>query len=208
MIPDGILRNYEALVAGADQAFRTMQDQYPSLVVCKPHCSDCCHAVFGVFPIEAAHLRSHFEKLDRKKRRLALSRASKADRELDRMKEGVEKESEGNGVPDSVARARIRCPLLQDNLECLLYENRPITCRVYGIPTGIKGQGHVCSKAGFSKGETYPAFDLDSLNHKLYGLSKGFLQMVGAGDRADASLLVSISKAITTPTRDLIREVY
>ena len=55
-----------------------------------------------------------------------------------------------------LARERIRCPLLDKNQDCILYPYRPITCRVYGIPTGIHGTARVCGKAGFIKDKDYP----------------------------------------------------
>jgi len=61
MMVTPLFEKYEVLVATADLAFREMRSQYPSCVKCEPLCSDCCHAVFGLFLIEAAYLRSQFE---------------------------------------------------------------------------------------------------------------------------------------------------
>jgi len=64
-----LLKRYEQLADRADQAFQKMQQDYPECIKCKPHCSDCCHALFGLFLIETAFLKSHFDRLGRKERR-------------------------------------------------------------------------------------------------------------------------------------------
>ncbi len=207
MTPDTPFSGYEALVAGADQAFRKMQDHYPSGISCVLHCSDCCHAVFGVFLIEAAYLRSHFEKLDRKARRQTVLGAGKAEKEMGRILREANKGEAPHGSY-RLEKARIRCPLLSEADACILYPYRPITCRVYGIPTAIQGKAHVCWKAKFEKEKTYPAYNLDEAHGKLYHLSRQLLQGAGGSDPAKASLLVSISKVVTTRTQDLMREIY
>jgi hypothetical protein len=105
-----------------------------------------------------------------------------------------------------MAAERIRCPLLNQEQDCVLYTHRPITCRVYGIPTRIHGKARVCGKSGFQANESYRAFDLDGVYQSLYGLSLELLRDSGAEDPEKASLLISLSKVITTPGELLIRE--
>lgn len=209
MIPDSLFKSYEILAAQSDHAFESMREQYAACVRCVPGCSDCCHALFGLFLIEAAYLRMYFEKLGREKRREAAKRARRADKGLERLKAGLQGPNGNQEVKgDFLASHRLRCPLLDDTEGCVLYPHRPITCRVYGVPNAIHGKAHVCGKAAFRKGESYPAFDLDGANRNLYRLSVEYLQRAGGKDPVKASLLVSVSKAVTTPTRDLIREVF
>jgi len=207
MMVTPLFEKYEVLVATADLAFREMRSQYPSCVKCEPLCSDCCHAVFGLFLIEAAYLRSQFEKLDRKERRQAVSRAARAEKEMGRMVSTAQKGGDPQGSYP-LEKARVRCPLLNEVDECVLYQYRPITCRVYGIPTAIQGKAHVCWKAKFEKEKAYPAFNLDEVNRKLYYLSREFLQGMGGSDPSKATFLVSVSKVIATRTPDLIREIF
>ena len=207
MIPDALFRGYEALVAGADLAFGKMQDNHPSGVSCVPRCSDCCHAVFGVFLLEAVFLRYHFEKLDRKTRRQVALRAGKAEKEMGRILGEAHKEEEPHGSYP-LEKARVRCPLLDEAHECILYPYRPITCRVYGIPTAIQGKAHVCWKAKFEREKTYPTYNLDEVNRQLYHLSRELLQGVGGSDPSKATFLVSVAKVITTQTPDLIGKIF
>jgi Fe-S-cluster containining protein len=196
-----LLQRYELLVANADQAFQKMTTEFSECIKCKPHCSDCCHAVFGLFLIEAVYLKRHFDKLGRKARRAAILRGKKADNDLKRLEKRLQAQDVNPRTTNyPLERERIRCPLLGDYEECVLYPHRPITCRVYGIPTSIQGKAHVCGKAGFKKGEFYPAFNLDNVQRKLYQLSQELL----VGNEEKASILISVSKAIETPLEDIM----
>ena len=110
----------------------------------------------------------------------------------------------------TLSRERIRCPMLDDSDECVLYQRRPITCRVYGIPTKIHGKTRACGKADFKDGETYPILDLDSVYRDLYILSKDILEAakVEGKDEDKASLLISMSKVVQTPVDDLINKDF
>lgn len=194
------------MAARADSSFQEMEKQYGDHIKCRVQCSDCCHSVFGLFAIESAYLSHHFGRLDRKFRREALARAEKADQELLDMEKRL-RETHGDNIEAmlrAISRERVRCPLLNDEDKCVIYQHRPITCRAYGIPTVISGKMHACWQAGFEKGKPYPAFDLDGMYRELYGLSKELMARAGQGDSDKASLLLSVSKAIATPVEELI----
>jgi Fe-S-cluster containining protein len=202
-----LLRSYELLADRADDAFADMAKAHGEAIQCRRHCSDCCHAVFGLFLIEAAYVHEHFHRLDQDVKKAALLRCNEMERGLRRLEKKVQIHEEDPQLQHYIlARERIRCPLLDDNQDCVLYLHRPITCRVYGIPTRIQGKARVCGRSGFKRGESYPAFDLDGVYRSLYGLSVELLQV---GDKENdperASLLISVSKTITTPLESLIR---
>lgn len=198
---------YENLVIQADQAFQKMADEYPSLIKCEPHCSDCCHALFGLFLIEAVFLKNDFDRLGEKERSDALLRAQEADKEFAKLEQKLKTFDNDPQMREyAMARERIRCPLLDDNHDCILYPYRPITCRVYGIPTAIHGKAHICNKAGFTKGKSYPAFDLDGVYKELYSLTGELLGKEDEKRIERASLLISVSKAISTPLDELLNE--
>lgn len=190
-----LFRKYEMLLSEIGSVFRRVQETHSDCVRCRPGCTDCCYAVFELFPIEAAYLSYHFhQRLKRKERREVLRRAEKALLEITGVKEGIkDKESEVL----QMAEARIRCPLLSDQGHCLLYEYRPITCRLYGIPTAIRGAGHTCGKSGFDKGTVYPTVNLDLIHEKLFTLS---VELRGAHDYRqvyeEARKLVPVSLAL------------
>ena len=198
--------HYQKLVCKADEAFTAVEKEYPSCVKCRVHCSDCCHAVFGVFAIEAAILKGRFDALPRKVQRQALLKADSADRELRKIEIRMRMSQDDPQMKAMVlAQARVGCPLLSESRECILYHDRPITCRVYGIPTAIQGKGHVCGKGAFERGKKYPTFDLDAAYGALYNLSREYLKRTGTQDRERASLLLSVSRVIRGPMSEIER---
>lgn len=199
---------YDSLVVQADQAFQRMAGDFPDCIKCERRCSDCCHAVFGLFLIEAVFLKRDFDQLGESEKKAALKRCEDADRELKKL-EGTLREFENDPQMSAyaMAKAKIRCPLLSDDDECILYPYRPITCRVYGVPTLIRGMPRVCGKAAFKKEESYPAFSLDEVYRELYQLSQKLLESAGKKDPEKAGLLLSVSKVITTPVEELIGSV-
>ncbi|MCG6918566.1 MAG: YkgJ family cysteine cluster protein [Deltaproteobacteria bacterium] len=191
---------YDYLVDAADRAFQKIEEEYGECVKCDIHCTDCCHAVFGLFLIEALHLQKHFQRLANKEKKAALLRAEHFDQQLQAFQEKIVKANHSPEGKDSLLGSeRIRCPLLSDELECILYPYRPITCRVYGIPSTIQGRSRVCGQSGFQSGRPYPTFKLDEINRELYLLSRKLLQEAGRSDLASASLLLSVSEVIRNP---------
>jgi Fe-S-cluster containining protein len=200
-----IFRRYQELVAGADNSFSAFKNEYDQQIKCEIQCSDCCSSVFGLFLVESAYLNIEFARLDRKKRREALLRGEKAHREWLQL----EKRLPENGGEDTLAlaRERVRCPLLDKGGKCLLYWARPLTCRVYGMPTLIDGKVRTCWKAGFGEGGGYPAYDLDGAYRELHALSKMMLARVGQKELDRASLLVSVARSISTPVENLLKPI-
>lgn len=202
-----LFEEYNLLVARADRAFQKVAEDYPQHVRCRLQCSDCCHAVFGIFLIEAVYLKHRFDGLSEEFKREALRRGSVADEALREIEERLQRYSDDpEKQVEALSRERVRCPLLTDEQKCLAYPFRPITCRVYGIPTVMNGRVHVCWKAGFKRGESYPAFNLDAVYRELYHLSRKLLERAGHGDLSKASLLLSVSKSISTPVAQLVRD--
>lgn len=206
---DSLLRSYEFLVDQADRAFQKMKASHGACIACELHCSECCHAVFGLFLIEAANLKQAFDRLDLQRKKEVLLRCNETERGLKRLERKLEVHGEDPQMQASIlARERIRCPLLGDDEECVLYEHRPITCRVYGIPTRIRGTARVCGKAKFEKGTSYPIFDLDGVYKNLYGLSKELLVEGGGEDPEKAALLISVPRSLTATLDEIIQESF
>lgn len=203
--------NYELLVDKSEAAFNNVKEKHGDCVKCEIHCSDCCNAVFGLFLIEALYIREHFEQINENQKQEIIERAREADKAIENLQKKLKTfEEDPRMQAYTLARERIRCPMLDDNDECVLYQRRPITCRVYGIPTKIHGKTRSCGKAGFINGETYPILDLDALYSDLYILSKDILEeaKVESKDEDKASLLISMSKVVQTPIDDLINKDF
>ena len=176
MIPDlsSIFSAYERLRDQADLIFaQVAKSQGPECVTCHKGCSDCCNALFDLSLVEAMYINHAFIKAFDygPKRSEILTRADRADRQLTRMKRDLFHE-EKKGIDtmtimNDAATMRMRCP---DGL-CELYDARPITCRLYGIPTVIGNQGHVCGFSGFKEGMKYPTVKLDKIQNALQDMS-------------------------------------
>ncbi len=205
---DALFRAYEQLTSRADDAFEQIERDYPDAVRCRRHCDDCCHAVFGLFLVEAAYLQTFFAGLPSDVKAETILRCGEADREVARLQRELEVlEREGKKTDgDPLASRRIRCPLLNQDKDCVLYPQRPVTCRIYGVPTRIQGKGRVCRFSAFQPGVSYPTFDLDAVYRDLFELSNELVEMEEGPEPDRAGLLISVSKALTTPLKDLLHE--
>ena len=195
---------YEAFAREADALFEHISGQFPELVVCREQCSNCCHALFDLSLVEALYLNKAFlERIPEGSARAAvLEAADAADRHTARIKRKVFKESQAgkdsNELLAEVAALTVRCPLLDKDDRCLLYEVRPITCRLYGVPTAIGGKAHTCGKTGFVQGEAYPTVALDKIQQRLTLLSEELATTIGTAYTQLASMYVPVSTALLT----------
>lgn len=202
-----IFEAYRQLRASSDRLFERIEAQYPSCVTCRPGCSDCCHALFDLSLVEAMHINEAFKnKFDYGPLRSAiLERASSQDRELTRLKrEMFHNEKEGRPVGEimnKAACARMRCPLLDENDRCLMYDERPITCRLYGVPVDIGGKSHVCGYSAFQPGQDYPAVQLAKIQARLEELS-GAIAMATGSPFGLSDIYVPLSMALLTKYDD------
>lgn len=207
---------YEALVAEVDAVFARVAGEYPECIACKSGCSDCCHALFDLSLVEAVYLNHAFGKTYGfgAKRSSIMQAAADADRQLTKMKKDyfkTMKEGEGNeeavaAVMREASRARVRCPLLVASPEgelCGLYRFRPITCRLYGIPTAIGGKGHVCGKSGFAPGKGYPTVHVDKIQERLDALSLELQTGIGSRFKELHMVYVPVSMALITKYDDV-----
>lgn len=197
-----IFLEYEVLTAQVDKLFHDVQSKYSKEVACTKTCSDCCYALFDLSLVEAMAINRAFH--DRfgfgAERSAVLERAGEADRTLTRLKHYYYKEVK-QGISDEkvmeqAARERVRCPLLGDDNLCLLYEHRPLTCRIYGVPTAIHGKGHVCGKCQFEKGGKYPTLQLDRIQDKLASLSHKIAKVLGSKYTELHHVYVPVSMAL------------
>ncbi len=63
---DELFSQYQNEVRKADILFKTIAEKYPLSVKCRIRCCDCCNAVFGIFPIEAAYIHHHLRQARQK----------------------------------------------------------------------------------------------------------------------------------------------
>jgi len=195
---------YEAIAAEADAAFAKVAEACPGMVACEQGCSDCCHALFDLTFIEALYLNHQFNKAypPGPARDAVLERANRADREHYKLKRKAFRADE-QGVStreilESMARERIRCPLLGDDDRCALYAFRPVTCRLYGVPVEIAGEARTCGESAFAPGGRYPTVRIEKLQDRLMALSQDVVAALPTRLPLMGEMLIPVSLALVT----------
>jgi Fe-S-cluster containining protein len=196
-------KRYEAIIGEADQVFETVKGKYAENVRCEKGCSDCCHALFDLTLVEALYLNTNFrERFSGKAKNVVLERADESDRLVHRLKrdafKAVKEGANAQEILAEMAKVRVRCPLLDDDGACQMYDKRPVTCRIYGVPTAIGGQAHTCGKSGFERGKPYPTVYLDRIQDRLYALSHELAGSLATRYKGLGEVLVPASLALLT----------
>lgn len=112
-------------------------------VRCRRGCHECCASgFFDITLLDAIHLRASLGKMPRHIRERVVA---KANEQLDLLeKKGAFSRKDpllrSLKAIDAISRrsAKMRCPALDDNGACLIYEHRPHICRIFG-PT-VRGK--------------------------------------------------------------------
>jgi len=196
-------KKYEKLVEASDAAFERVKQAHSECVRCREGCADCCHALFDLTLIEALYISHRFKQRFQGVDKAELEeKANRSERMLAKIKRKAHQDllsgkSEEEILAD-LARQRVRCPLLNTQELCDLHDHRPLTCRFYGIPTAIGGQGHTCGLSGFIKGEKYPTVNLDAIHARLQEISAELVRDLKSRFIKLADILVPISAALIT----------
>ena len=198
---------YEALSKAADQVFERVKEAHPDCVQCREECADCCHALFDLTLIEALYINEKFKaQYTGEERAAMLETANRADRTIHKLKRNAFRDLKAGKSEDEILAAlgdqRVRCPLLNARDMCDMYQHRPITCRLYGIPTSIGGKGRTCSLSKFEGGKSYPTADIDKIHGRLQEISAELLRDIHSANIKLADLLMPLSMALITEFDD------
>ena len=197
-------KQYEEILAVADKVFGRVKNEHSDCFKCKTKCSDCCNALFDLYLIEALYINDKFNKKfkDGDKRERLVEKSNIADRTIYKLKRKAYKDLESgkdeNELLSKMAEERVRCPLLNDDDMCDLYEHRPITCRLYGIPISIGGVSHTCGLSAFTEGKQYPTVNLEKIHNKLYEISVELVKDIKSRHVKLADVIVPLSMALLT----------
>lgn len=200
---EDIFAKYEQIRAEADGLFHHVSGRYPDCAICHKGCSDCCHAVFDLSLVEALYLNDAFKRKfpHGPERSKIMEHASDIDRKLTKIKRELYHSEKRGDTPDAImdkaSSMRMPCPLLDEKNQCVLYDARPITCRLYGIPLVIGEKSHVCGFSGFDAGKQYPAVQLGKIQERLEALSREIAERLGSRFELD-EVYVPVSMALLT----------
>jgi Fe-S-cluster containining protein len=135
-----IVARYQELLGHIDAWFARGMELYPEQIACKSGCSACCRSLFDITLLDAYLLKLGFDALPAETRELVLQKCRErlgpmraAWPEFDHpylLNHRPEEEWE-TLMPEE---DETPCVLLGEDGRCLVYENRPMTCRLHGIP--------------------------------------------------------------------------
>ena len=135
-----VLQNYATLLASVDRWFADCCTDAGGEIACARGCSACCRGLFDITLLDACYLKIGFDRIGEGNRRVALE---KANRSLELIRVSwpefdtpyilnVRPEEEWQVLMSDDDQTA--CPLLSESGGCLVYDYRPMTCRLHGIP--------------------------------------------------------------------------
>lgn len=181
---------YEALARRADRLFESAASKDPALLSCGLGTDACCVRHLSLQFIEAAYLNHHLNRtLPSEERQSAIERAVEMGRRMRGMTQVATDEltesTEGRGLLQGRAQGvagggdAYRCPLNVDK-KCILYQRRPIACRVFGLPggsAGLPGEIHAGSPEGVPSHREETNLALYEISRRLFfALNGAFLE--------------------------------
>lgn len=137
---NALLDRYGELLGEVDVWFRRCQEQHSDQVACRNGCSACCRGLFDITLLDALYLKYGFERLPERLRRSILRDASARLDVLSRINPEFREPWLLNGMPEDEWEPLMPeddetpCLLLSASGGCLVYDYRPMTCRLNGIP--------------------------------------------------------------------------
>ncbi|MBU5613675.1 YkgJ family cysteine cluster protein [Geomonas azotofigens] len=135
-----ILKRNRELLGQVDDWFARCMAAYPEHIACQGGCSGCCRSTFDITLLDAFYLKLGFDALpqDAKERvlakcreRLALMREHWPEFDHPFVLNYRDEADWELLMPDE---DETPCVLLGDDGRCLVYDYRPMTCRLHGIP--------------------------------------------------------------------------
>lgn len=135
-----LLDRYGSLLREVDAWFLACMEQYPDQINCCDGCSACCRGLFDITLLDAFYLKRGFDALPTHQQLLLKQAASDRLDKLSRINPQFREPWLLNGIPEARWEELMPeddetpCLLLSDAGACLVYDHRPMTCRLNGIP--------------------------------------------------------------------------
>ena len=134
-----ILADYRQLLGGIDDWFAGCIGRSGEQITCRPGCSACCRGLFEISLLDAALLQSGFAELVEPLKEQVLVKARLRVSDLRQRWPEFQAPYILNRLPNDEWQNMPEddlppCPLLGANGNCLVYQSRPLTCRLHGLP--------------------------------------------------------------------------
>lgn len=135
-----ILDRYANLLQEVDGWFESCLARHSELIACHHGCSECCRGLFDITLLDALYLKRGFDRLPVS---VQLAVQVKSAGRLDELSTSWPDFSRPwtlNHIPEDQwdlmmpEDDEMPCPLLSEQGACLVYDYRPMTCRLNGIP--------------------------------------------------------------------------
>lgn len=135
-----LLDAYHALLGEVDTWFAAcLQAAPPETLACRAGCGACCRGLFDISLLDANLLRRGLAQLDGETQARVLAKCRTRLAELRARWPQLQPPYLLNALPDEgwmemPEEDETPCPLLGDDNLCLVYDFRPMTCRLHGLP--------------------------------------------------------------------------
>ena len=135
-----ILDRYESLLGEVDGWFETCLSRHAGLIACRQGCSACCRGLFDITLLDAVCLKRGFDRLPVSVQQAVQLKAVAPLVELSEHWPEFARPWTLNHIPEELWDEMMPeederpCPLLSADGACLVYGQRPMTCRLNGIP--------------------------------------------------------------------------
>lgn len=137
---DDLLDRYGLLLGEVDNWFGECLSRHPRQIACRNGCSACCRGLFDITLLDALYLKRGVDRLDEPLRSRVTSTANQRLRSLSLDFPAFAEPWLLNTIPEEQwdelmpEEDQTPCLLLSEGGQCLVYEQRPMTCRLNGIP--------------------------------------------------------------------------
>lgn len=135
-----ILDRYETLLEEVDGWFDACRSRYPEMIACHQGCSACCRGLFDITLLDAFCLKRGFDRLPLIVQQAVHLKAVARLVELSGRWPEFTRPWTLNHIHELTwdemmpEKDETPCPLLSAEGVCLVYAQRPMTCRLNGIP--------------------------------------------------------------------------
>ena len=123
---------YTRILDRADDFFRSVTESQPQNLQCGRGCSLCCYGLFEIGSGDVPLIAEGLAKLHPSRRKMVIRRSL----EIIAASKHPDLRNCAPSVKDAFfdRTATTPCPNLNERGECLMYENRPLVCRTFGLP--------------------------------------------------------------------------